>query len=105
VLGTLATLGIILAALYILIAYQRTMTGPVTVEANESMTDLSAREKWVIAPVLALIVALGVYPKPVLDLVNPPVQRMLDRVHQQDPAPSIADVTGADTDVQIGATP
>jgi NADH-quinone oxidoreductase subunit M len=105
VLGTLATLGIILAALYILIAYQRTMTGPVTVEANEGMPDLSLREKFVIAPVLGLIVVLGVYPKPVLDLVSPPVERMLDRVHQHDPAPTIADVTGADTDVQIGATP
>ncbi|MDT7573501.1 MAG: NADH-quinone oxidoreductase subunit, partial [Actinomycetota bacterium] len=101
-LGVVATLGIVLAALYILIAYQRTMTGPITNEANRSMPDLSTREKVVIAPVLLLIVALGVYPKPVLDMVNPAVDRMLDRVQQHEPAPALADLTGADADVRIG---
>ncbi len=105
VLGTLATLGIVLAALYILIAYQRTMTGPVTVEENKSMLDLDLREKVVIAPVLLLIVLLGVYPRPVLDLVNPAVERMLDRVQVHEPAPTLSDLTGADTTVKIGATP
>ena len=104
-LATLATLGIVLAALYVLIAYQRTMTGPVNIEANKSMPDLSLRERFVIAPVLGLIVVLGVYPRPVLDLVTPPVERMLDRVHQSDPAPSLANQTGSDSDVTIGGTP
>jgi NADH-quinone oxidoreductase subunit M len=106
VLGVLATLGIVLAALYILIAYQRTMTGPVTHEENKTLPDLSTREKVVIAPVLALIVVLGVYPRPVLDLVNPAVARMLDRVHQHEPAPGLATETGADTTVPVaGGTP
>jgi NADH-quinone oxidoreductase subunit M len=105
VLGTLATLGIVLAALYILIAYQRTMTGPVTVEENKSMLDLDLREKVVIAPVLLLIVLLGVYPRPVLDLVNPAVERMLDRVQVHEPAPALSDLTGTDKTVKIGATP
>ncbi|HEU0133038.1 MAG TPA: NADH-quinone oxidoreductase subunit M [Mycobacteriales bacterium] len=104
VLGVLATLGIVLAALYILIAYQRTMTGPVTVEANKTMPDLSLREKVVIAPVLAMIVALGVYPRPVLDLVAPSVDRVLDRVGRHEPAPSLANLTGADAEVGIGST-
>jgi NADH-quinone oxidoreductase subunit M len=98
VLGTLATLGIVLAALYILLAYQRTMTGPVS-DANRSLPDLDLREKLVIGPVLALIVVLGVYPKPVLDLVRPPVDRLLARVHQHEPAPAIADNTGADATI------
>ncbi|MDQ1712909.1 MAG: NADH-quinone oxidoreductase subunit, partial [Frankiaceae bacterium] len=102
VLGTLATFGIVLAALYILVAYQRTMTGPVSDE-NRSLPDLDLREKLVIGPVLALIVLLGVYPKPVLDIVRPPVDRLLTRVHQHEPAPTIADNTGADT--TIGAAP
>jgi NADH-quinone oxidoreductase subunit M len=101
-LGVVATFGIVLAALYILIAYQRTMTGPVTVEANKDMPDLSLREKVVIAPVLLLIVALGVYPRPVLDLVGPPVDRVLDRVQLREPAPTLAEQTGEDADVQIG---
>ena len=102
-LGIVATFGIVLAALYILIAYQRTMTGPVTVEANRDMEDLSLREKVVIAPVLLMIVVLGVYPRPVLDLVGPPVERMLERVHVGDPAPALAEEVGADTGAEIGA--
>jgi NADH-quinone oxidoreductase subunit M len=90
-LGVLATLGIVLAALYILIAYQRTMQGPVTVEANKSMPDLSLRERVVIAPVLVLIVALGVYPKPLLDRIQPAVDRVMDRVDKTDPAPTVPD--------------
>jgi NADH-quinone oxidoreductase subunit M len=104
-IGVLATFGIVLAALYILIAYQRTMTGPITVEANKSLPDLSLREKWVIAPVLGLIVALGVYPRPVLDAVRPSVERMLDRVNRQEPGPTLGGTAGSDATVQIGATP
>jgi NADH-quinone oxidoreductase subunit M len=104
VLGVVATFGIVLAALYILIAYQRTMTGPITHEENRSMPDLSLREKVVIAPVLVAIVALGVYPRPVLALVEKPVDRILDRVNRRDPAPAIAEPTGADADVEIGGS-
>ena len=102
VLGVVATFGIVLAAIYILLAYQRTMTGPVTVEANRSMPDLNLREKVVIAPVLVLIVLLGVYPKPVLDVVGPSVDRMLDRVQVREPAPTLNRTGGADATVQIG---
>ena len=102
VLGVVATLGIVLAALYILIAYQRTMGGPVTNDATRQMPDLDLREKVVIAPVLVLIVALGVYPRPVLDLVAPSVDRMLDRVQRHAPAPTLERQTGADATVTIG---
>ena len=84
-----ATFGIVLAALYILIMYQRTMHGPVD-EANRALPDLSRREAWVIAPVLVLVVLLGVYPKPVIDTINPSVQRTLcESGTQHDPAPSV----------------
>ncbi len=99
-LGVLATLGIVLAALYVLIAYQRTMQGPVTVEANEKLVDLSLREKVVIAPMIALIVGLGVYPKPVLDVINPSVESVLDRVGRTDPPSTVG--TGAEAEFEIG---
>ena len=102
-IGVVATFGIVLAAIYILLAYQRTMTGPITVEANRDMPDLSLRERVVIAPVLLAIVVLGVYPRPVLDLVAPSVDRMLERVQMREPAPTLADETGADEDVEIGS--
>ena len=72
--AVLATVGIILAAIYVLLLIQRTMHGPVT-PGNEGMKDLSLREAWVIAPVLVLIVALGIYPKPILDVITPSVAR------------------------------
>jgi NADH-quinone oxidoreductase subunit M len=82
----LATVGIILAAIYILWMYQRTMTGPVRDEVA-SMPDLKARELWAVGPLIVLIVALGVYPKPVLDVINPAVQQTLVQVHSTDPVP------------------
>ncbi len=92
VAAVLATAGIILAALYILLAYQRTMQGPLK-EGNEGIKDLSTREVWVLAPLLALIVALGVYPKPLLDAITPSVQRTLQQVGRTDPAPTAGSAT------------
>ncbi|GAA1849266.1 NADH-quinone oxidoreductase subunit M [Actinomadura bangladeshensis] len=83
-------IAIVLAAIYILWMYQRTMGGP-TVPAVEGMKDLSAREKWVIAPIIAIIVAMGFFPQPVLHVINPSVNHTLARVDQHDPAP---DITG-----------
>ncbi len=84
--AVLATASIILAAIYILWMYQRTMTGPVRDEVKD-MPDLKARELWAVGPLIALIVALGVYPKPVLDIINPAVRQTMAQVHVTDPAP------------------
>jgi NADH-quinone oxidoreductase subunit M len=86
VAAALATLGIILAAIYILWMYQRTMTGPVRPEVAD-MPDLKGRELWAVAPLIALIIVLGVYPKPVLDIINPAVNQTLVQVHSPDPTP------------------
>ncbi|MEP6463306.1 MAG: NADH-quinone oxidoreductase subunit M [Frankiaceae bacterium] len=86
--AVLATLGIVLAALYILVMYQRIMHGPVA-PAVRDFRDLSSREAWVIAPMLALILALGVYPKPLLDVINPAVKATLHDSGRTDPKPSI----------------
>ncbi len=82
----LATLGIILAAIYILWMYQRTMTGPVR-EELANMPDLKTRELWAVGPLIALIIVLGVYPKPVIDIINPAVQKTLVQAHSTDPVP------------------
>ncbi|GAA3017653.1 NADH-quinone oxidoreductase subunit M [Kitasatospora albolonga] len=95
--GIVATLGIVLAALYALLLYQRTMTGPVTPQV-EGMPDLKVRELAVVAPLVALTILLGVYPKPLTDLVNPAVDATLSQVHQTDPAPAhpVAATTGGE---------
>jgi NADH-quinone oxidoreductase subunit M len=83
-----ATTAIILAALYVLWLYQRTMTGPLK-SGLEGMKDLRAREVAAVAPLIALIIGLGFYPKPVLDVVNPSVNTTLQHVQKQDPAPAV----------------
>ena len=82
----LATVGIILAAIYILWMYQRTMTGPVR-DKIVGMPDLNARELWAVGPLIALIIVLGVYPQPVLNIINPAVHQTLVQVHATDPVP------------------
>ena len=84
--GVVATVGIILAAIYILLMYQRMMTGP-RPESAAGTRDLTLREAWVVAPLIAVIIALGVYPKPVLDVINPAVQRTMTQTGVTDPAP------------------
>ena len=88
--GAIATVGIVLAALYILLMYQRTMTGPTPDIVAEKVHDLRGREVLAIAPLLVVIVALGFYPKPVLDVINPAVDRVMQAVDASDPAPAVA---------------
>jgi NADH-quinone oxidoreductase subunit M len=97
VAGSFAVAGIILAAIYILWMVQRTMHGPVA-ESVAGFKDLKARELWAVVPLIALIIAMGVYPKPVLDVIDPAVNATMSQVHATDPtpadpAPSIAYVT------------
>ncbi|MEV6206610.1 NADH-quinone oxidoreductase subunit M [Kitasatospora sp. NPDC051914] len=96
-IGIAATFGIVLAALYALLLYQRTMTGPVK-PRMEGMPDLKVRELAVVAPLVALTLLLGVYPKPLTDMVNPAVDATLSQVHRTDPAPAhpVAATTGGE---------
>ncbi|HEY3734196.1 MAG TPA: NADH-quinone oxidoreductase subunit M [Streptosporangiaceae bacterium] len=91
--AVLATAGIILAAIYLLWMYQRTMNGPVREEVK-NMPDLKARELWAVGPLIALIIALGVYPKPVLDIINPAVQHTMTQIHATDPVPQFPGGSG-----------
>src|SRR3954464_2075405 len=86
--AVVATFGIVLAAVYVLWMVQRTIHGPVR-EGLENMRDLNLREAWVIAPVMVVIVALGIYPKPLLDVINPAVKSSFTTVRPHDPAPSV----------------
>jgi NADH-quinone oxidoreductase subunit M len=74
-----AVVGVILAALYLLWAYQRVFHGEPD-EANAATPDLSWADGLVLAPLLAAIVFLGVYPKPVLERIQPSVDRLIAHV-------------------------
>jgi NADH-quinone oxidoreductase subunit M len=86
--AVVATFGIVLAAVYVLWMVQRTIHGPVR-EGVEGFRDLGSREAWVIAPVMVVIVALGVYPKPLLDVINPSVKTTIAPVRSHDPNPPV----------------
>ena len=92
VAAAFAVSGIVLAAIYILLMYQRTMTGP-TRDEVAGMRDLGTREVVALAPVLVLIVALGFFPKPLLDVINPSVDHTMSQVDKHDPAPTVAVTT------------
>jgi NADH-quinone oxidoreductase subunit M len=89
-----ATTGIILAAIYVLFLYQRTFQGTVS-DKVKKFRDVNVREVLAVAPLLAVIVFLGVYPKPVLDIINPAVKATLSEVHKTDPPPELKSVAGA----------
>ncbi len=92
--ASFAVLGIVLAALYILLMVQRTMTGP-TVPAVAGFKDLNVREITALAPLLVLIVLLGFYPKPLTSIINPAVADTLQQVGVKDPAPAVPAQAGA----------
>jgi NADH-quinone oxidoreductase subunit M len=85
-----ASTALVLSALYILWMYQRMMTGPVK-DGNDRLRDLLPREIVVVAPLIALLLVLGVYPKIALDVINPAVSHTLTTINQPDPAPKIAE--------------
>ena len=88
VAAIIATFGIILAALYILIPVQKALHGATTA-GNENLPDLNKREIIAIAPVIAVIIALGFYPKPALDIINPAAQATIEKAGFTDPAPLV----------------
>ena len=79
VLAVIAGSGVILAAVYLLWAYERVFTGP-TNPKLEGLKDLGFRELAIMVPLVVLIVGLGIYPKPVMERINPSVEIILDRI-------------------------
>jgi len=88
VAAIIGTLGIVLAALYILIPVQRALHGP-TMPGNEALSDLNLREKIAIAPVIALIIGLGFYPAPLLNIINPASTHTITQAGFTDPLAQI----------------
>ncbi|MGH3647782.1 MAG: NADH-quinone oxidoreductase subunit M [Micromonosporaceae bacterium] len=91
--AVIATIGVVLAAGYVLWMYQRSMQGTLNPELNRVAAmrrDLTGRELVVVTPLVALILLLGIYPQPVIDVINPAVQATLADVGAVDPLPDTA---------------
>ncbi len=76
-----AASGVILAAVYLLWAYQRVFHGEPD-EDNKAFPELRWKEASLLLPFLALIVFTGVFPKPMLNRIEPSVNKLLDHVEQ-----------------------
>jgi NADH-quinone oxidoreductase subunit M len=86
VLVVIGAAGIVLSAIYLLLAYQRSMHGDLP-PALADTPDVSGREIAILAPVVAAIVAIGVYPKPFLDRIEPSADRHA-RLIRVEPGPA-----------------
>ena len=75
-----AVLGVVLSALYMMWAYERVMWGPITKTVNQTIKDLSGREIAVMVPLIALILLMGLYPRPLLSRMEPSINLLLNRV-------------------------
>lgn len=80
VLTVIAASGVILAAIYLLWAYERVFTGVPEKEENKILSDLSPREIGLLAPLAILVVVLGLYPNVLLDKIAPSTERVLDHI-------------------------
>lgn len=88
VLTAVATLGMVLAAVYVLRLYKRTMTGPVTEQTSAHITsDLNPRERAVVAPLIVLLLVFGFFPNPLLEQANDTANASLAVAGIEDPTP------------------
>jgi NADH-quinone oxidoreductase subunit M len=85
-----AATGVILGAVYMLWMYRRVIFGPLINPANAKLPDLNARELFLLAPILLLIVLMGVYPQPFLQRMKPAIELTLKRIAVVSPAPATA---------------
>ena len=75
-----AATGIVLGAAYLLWMYQRVFFGEITNDKNKNLTDLNLREQWTLIPLIVMAFWIGLYPKPFFRLMEPTVDRVLQRV-------------------------
>ena len=90
--AAIATSGVILSAGYALWLYRRVVMGDLIKEALRSITDMTAREKALFAPLVAMTLLLGLYPSLVTDLIGPSVAALLAQYHAALPADALAGV-------------
>jgi NADH-quinone oxidoreductase subunit M len=83
ILTIIAAAGVVLAAIYLLWAYERVFTGVPDKEENKLLSDLSVREISLLAPLAILILVIGLYPNVLLDKIAPSTEAVLDRIEVQ----------------------
>ncbi|MEX1094221.1 MAG: NADH-quinone oxidoreductase subunit M [Acidimicrobiia bacterium] len=80
VLAIIASFGVVLAAIYLLWAYERVFTGEPDKEENKVLVDLSPREIGLLTPLAILVLVVGLYPAVLLDKIGPSTEAVLDHI-------------------------
>lgn len=81
--AVVAVVGVVISAVYMLWAYQQVFHGKSDdIGDAEPFREITVRERLVLVPLIVLIVFLGVYPKPVLDRIEPSVNQLIAHIHQ-----------------------
>jgi len=75
-----AVIGVILGALYMLWMYERVLFGPITKAVNETIADLNGREIASMVPLIALMLLMGFFPRPLINRIEPSAASLLERV-------------------------
>lgn len=83
IMTLIAGSGIILGAVYMLNLYKKSFFGPITHEENKTLKDLNSKELTALIPLVALVVILGVFPKPILSTIDMSVKKMLSLMEQK----------------------
>jgi len=73
-----ATVGVILAAVYLLVMFEKVFLGPIKHDENRALKDITARELLTVVPVLLVVLWIGLYPQPFFNLINPSVERLAE---------------------------
>jgi NADH-quinone oxidoreductase subunit M len=82
IFATLAAVGVILGAVYMLLLVEKVFFGPIRKPENRLLRDLTVREGFVLAPMIALIIVMGLLPGPFLAPAKPAVDRLIQRMQQ-----------------------
>ncbi|MCA3509470.1 MAG: NADH-quinone oxidoreductase subunit M, partial [Rhodobacter sp.] len=90
--AAVATSGVILSAAYALWLYRRVVFGELIKESLRSITDMSAREKAIFAPLIAMTLLLGIYPSLVTDITGPSVENLVTGYQAALPAVTAAQI-------------
>ncbi len=79
----IATLGVVLSAVYMLPMVQKMIFGKIKIESNRILTDLNLREWFVLVPMIFLVFLLGIYPKPILKIIEPSAKSLLLKINER----------------------
>ncbi len=96
-IAAVATTGVIFSAAYALWLYRRVVMGALTKDTLKAITDMSPREKLVMAPLVAMTLLLGIYPSVVTDRIGPSVAALVEQYHAAMPADLVADAAEAES--------